>query len=138
MQRSSNCQNAVIRLIKMSEPATSATPPKMTAARADAIDQRAGDDAERQSGEKKAEEKSLSELGASEVKILDEVRVECGKAVEDDADDEKEIEEGGEDDPPAVIGFAACVCAAGSQSYFVPWRLIGSDLAGELVTGSEA
>jgi hypothetical protein len=49
----------------------------------------------------------LGKLSASEVKILNKIWVEGGEAVKDDADDQEEIQEGGEYDPPAVIRFAA-------------------------------
>jgi hypothetical protein len=41
------------------------------------------------------------------VEILNKIWVEGGKAVKDDADDQEEIQEGGEYDPPAVVRFAA-------------------------------
>jgi len=76
-------------------------------ARADAVDQRAGQNAKRQASKQKAQQKSLRQLSSGELKGFDEVRVEDRKAVEKNTDDKKKIQESREYDPPAVIG-ATC------------------------------
>jgi hypothetical protein len=69
---------------------------------ADPINQGTGQKSKRKSNKKKTEKEPLSDLSSAEAERFDEGRIEKWKAVINNADSEKEIQKGGDNNPPAI------------------------------------